>query len=43
MYWQHFFVDTYSIEHNRHIFLFILSNCLIDLRIFGENWLINLP
>ena len=25
-----------------HIFLLILSNCRIDLMIFGENWLINL-
>ena len=26
-----------------HMFLLIFSNCRIDLIIFGENWLINLP
>ena len=42
---QHFFIDTYLIEHKilfcRHIFLLILSNRRIDLMIFGGNWLIN--
>ena len=41
------FFNTFLIEHNRyffclHIFLLILSNCRIDLMIFGGNWLINL-
>ena len=31
----HIFLSTY--------FLLILSNCHIDLMIFGGNWLINLP
>ena len=26
-----------------HIFLLILSNCRIDLMIFGGNWWVNLP
>ena len=47
IYWQHFFINTYLIEHNRHFmstyFLLILSNCCIDLMIFVGNWLINLP
>ena len=34
------------IEHNRYFlctyFLLILSNCRIDLMIFGGNWLINI-
>ena len=41
------YICIYFIEHYRHfclhIFLLILSNCSIDLMIFGGNWLINLP
>ena len=40
-------IYIYLIEHNRHFlsiyFLIILSNCCIDLMIFGGNWLINIP
>ena len=47
IYWLHFFINTYLIEYKRHfclhIFLLILSNCRIDLMMFGGNWLINLP
>ena len=47
IFWQHFFIDTYLIEHNRHFLstylLLIISNCRIDLMIFSRNWLINLP
>ena len=39
IYWQHFFIETYLIEHNKkffqHIFLLILSNCRFDFMIFG--------
>ena len=41
MYGQHFFIDTYLIEHYRH-FLSILSSCCINLMISAGNWLINL-
>ena len=44
--YMYIYVYTYLIEHNRHIlstyFLLILSNCRIDLPIFGGNWFINL-
>ena len=48
IFWQHFFIDTYFIEHNSHFlstyfFLLILLNCCIELMIFGGNWFINLP
>ena len=39
LFWQYFFINIYLVEHNRHFlatyFLFILSNCRIDLIIFG--------
>ena len=41
IYWQHFFMNTYFVEHNRHFlstyFLLILSNCRIDFITFGGN------
>ena len=47
IHWQHFFVNTYFVEHNRHFlsiyFLLILSYCCIDFIIFGGNWLMYLP
>ena len=45
-FWQHFIIDTYLIEHNRHSlkhFLLIFLSYHIDFMIFGGNWLINLP
>ena len=47
IYWQHFFIDTYLIEHNKKklsTYVFVeFSNCRIDLMICGGNWLITLP
>ena len=45
IYWQHFFIDTYLIQHCRHFLssyiLLILWSCHIDLTIYDGNRLIN--
>ena len=47
IFWQHFFIITYLVEHSRHFlstyFLLILLYCHIDFTIFGGNWLMYLP